>query len=76
VPDELGNVSLAESAVRVLERALEHVRGRTGQSFGLVNALELQCEAARLRLVLMQLYTRLGQPDRARALARETVAVL
>jgi hypothetical protein len=43
---------------------------------GLTNALQLQCEAAMLRLVLMRLYMRLGKVDIARSLAQEAHAVL
>jgi hypothetical protein len=65
-----------ESAARPLEIALWLVRGRTRRAVGLVDILRLQCEAAWLRLQLIQLYTRLGHADRAEALARETHAVL
>lgn len=74
-PDEPAALGL-ERAARTLEQALGHVRERARRSFGLVSALELQCEAARLRLLLMRLYTRLGHEDRLRALARETYALL
>lgn len=74
-PDEQASLDLPWAA-RALEQALEHVRERARRSVGLVNALELQCEAARLRLLLMRLYARLGHEDRLRALARETQALL
>jgi hypothetical protein len=73
--DEPASPGLEEAAGH-LEQALGHVWERASRSVGLVNALELQCEAARLRLLLMRLYARLGRAERVRALARETYAVL
>jgi hypothetical protein len=72
----LANVSVDEYAARALESTLRHVRARARRSFGLVDALELQCEAARLRLLLIRHYARLGDANRVRALAWETHAVL
>jgi hypothetical protein len=66
----------AGSAARSLENALEVVRRRARKAFGLTDTLQLQCEAAALRLLLIQLYTSRGERDRAGALARETQAVL
>jgi hypothetical protein len=74
-PDEPASLG-PEGAARVLEQALGHVQERAGRSIGLVSALELQCEAARLRLLLMRLYARLGHEDRLKALVRETHALL
>jgi hypothetical protein len=75
-PDAPTNVGGDEAAARALESALRHVRARARRPFGLVDALELQCEAARLRLPLIRLYARLGARRRVKALAREIHAVL
>lgn len=64
------------SAIRPLEIALRLVRRRARRAVGLEDALQLQCEAARLRLMLIQLHARLGNLDRAGALAQETQDVL
>jgi hypothetical protein len=75
-PDEPANVSVDESTARALENALRHVRARARRPFGLADVLELQCEAARLRPLLIRLYARLGHADRVKTLAREIYAVL
>jgi hypothetical protein len=64
------------SAIRPLEIALRLVRRRARWAVGLEDALQLQCEAARFRLMLIQLYVRLGNRDRAGALAQESQDVL
>ena len=63
-------------AVRHLEIAFRLVRRHAQRSVGLTDALQLQCEAARLRLVLIRLYMRLGRVDRACSLALEAQAML
>ena len=77
---QLGLTHLARGrtapAVRHLEIAFRLVRRRAQRAVGLTDALQLQCEAARLRLTLMRLYMRLGQVDKARSLAQEAQAVL
>jgi hypothetical protein len=64
------------SAIRRLEIALRLVRHQAQRAVGLEDALQLQCEAARLRLMLIQFHARLGNLDRAGALAQETQDVL
>jgi hypothetical protein len=66
----------AGSAVRALEDALRSVRRRARRAVGLADTLQLECEAARLRLLLIQLYMRLDEVDRAGVLARESQALL
>jgi hypothetical protein len=63
-------------AVRHLEIALCLARRDARGALGMTETLRLQCEAARLRLVLMRLYMRLGDVRAACALAREIQAVL
>jgi hypothetical protein len=76
----LGLVHLAHGqvgpAVRHLEIALRLVRGHARHAVGLADALQRQCEAAVLRLVLLRLHMRLGHNTRASALAQEIQAVL
>ncbi|HWC01756.1 MAG TPA: hypothetical protein VHF87_03215 [Methylomirabilota bacterium] len=64
------------AAARHLEIAFRLVRRHANRAVGLTDALRLQCEAATLRLVLVRLYTRLGNAERARSLARESQALL
>jgi hypothetical protein len=64
------------SAVKHLEIALDLARRDARGALGMTEALRLQCEAARLRLVLIRLYVRLGDVRLARALAREIQARL
>jgi Flp pilus assembly protein TadD len=77
---QLGPTHLARGrigpAVRHLEIAFCLVRRHAQRPVGLTDALQLQCEAARLRLALIRLYMRLGRVDRARSLAQEAQAVL
>jgi len=63
-------------AVRHLEIALSLVRGHVRRAVGLADALQRQCEAAGLRLVLLRLHMRLGNESRASSLAQEAQAVL
>jgi hypothetical protein len=63
-------------AVRHLEIAFRLVQRHAQRTVGLTDALQLQCEAARLRLVLIRLYMRLGRVDRACSLAQEAQALL
>jgi Flp pilus assembly protein TadD len=63
-------------AVRHLEIAFRLVRRRAQRAVGLTDALQLQCEAATLRLVLIRLYMRLGRVDRACSLAQEAQVML
>jgi tetratricopeptide (TPR) repeat protein len=63
-------------AVRHLEIAFRLVRRHAPRAVGLTDALQLQCEAARLRLVLIRLYMRLGRVDRACSLAQEAQVML
>jgi hypothetical protein len=63
-------------AVRHLEIALRLVRGHARHAVGLTDALQRQCEAAVLRLVLLRLHVRLGNVNRASALAQEAQALL
>ncbi len=63
-------------AVKHLEIALRLVSHHARRAVGLTDALQLQCEAATLRLILIRLYMRLGNVARARALAREAQTVL
>jgi len=64
------------SAVRHLEIALGLTRREALRPVGLRETARVQLETAALRLVLMRLHMRLGNWDRAKALARETQAVL
>ena len=64
------------SAVRHLEIALGLTRREAMRPVGLRDTARVQLETATLRLVLMRLHMRLGNADRAKALARETQAVL
>jgi hypothetical protein len=64
------------SAVAHLEIALRLVQRRARRAVGLAEVLRLECEAAKLRLLLIPLYMRLGEVDKARALAREAQATL
>jgi hypothetical protein len=68
-----GRVGLA---ARHLEIALGLVRRVMPRALGMTEALRLQCEAARLSLVLVRLYVRLGEIRQAHALAREIQAML
>jgi hypothetical protein len=61
-------------AVKHLEIALGLARRDARGALGMTETLRLQCEAARLRLVLMGLYMRLGDVHRASVLAREIQA--
>jgi hypothetical protein len=63
-------------AVRHLEIALRLVRDRARHAVGLTDALQRQCEAAALRLVLLRLHMRLGNVNRASALVQEAQALL
>jgi hypothetical protein len=63
-------------AVRHLEIAFRLVRRHAQRAVGLTDTLQLQCEAAKPRLVLVRLYMRPGRVDRARSLAQESRAVL
>lgn len=76
----LGLVHLARGqmapAVSHLEIALSLVRGHARRAMGLTDALQRQCEAAGLRLVLLRLHMRLGNAGRARSLAQEVRAIL
>ena len=76
----LGLAHLAQGqiapAVRHFEIALSLVRRHARHAVGLTDALQRQCEAAGLRLVLLRLHMRLGNEGRARSLAQETQAVL
>jgi hypothetical protein len=64
------------SAVAHLEIVLRLVKRRARRAIGLPEILRLECEAAKLRLLLIPLYVRLGEVDKARSLAREAQAVL
>jgi hypothetical protein len=59
-----------------LEIALGLARRDARGALGMTETLRLQCQAARLRLVLMGLYGRLGDVHRASVLAREIQAGL
>jgi hypothetical protein len=59
-----------------LEIALRLAQRRARRAVGLSEALRLQCEAAKLRLLLIPLYVRLGEVAKARSLAREAQAIL
>jgi hypothetical protein len=63
-------------AVKHLEIALRLARRDARGALGMTEALRLHCEAARLRLVLLRLYMKVGDVRRARALAREIQAAL
>jgi hypothetical protein len=63
-------------AVKHLEIALGLARRDARGALGMTETLRLQCQAARLRLVLMGLYVRLGDVHRASVLAREIQAGL
>ena len=63
-------------AVRHLEIALRLVRGHARRAVGLTDALQRQCEAAVLRLVLLRLKMLLGNESRASSLAHEVQAIL
>lgn len=63
-------------AVRHLEIALQLVRRHLRRTVGLADALQRQCEAATLRLVLLRLHMRLGGESRASSLAQEAQAIL
>ena len=52
------------------------IRHRARRAVGLAEVLHLQCEAAKLRLLLIPLYMRLGEVDKATSLAREAQATL
>lgn len=65
-----------EPAVKHLEIALWLVSHHARRAVGLTDALQLQCAAATLRLILIRLYMRLGNVARARSLAREAQTVL
>jgi Flp pilus assembly protein TadD len=65
-----------EPAIKHLEIALRLVSHHARRAVGLTDALQLQCEAATLRLILIRLYMRLGNVARARSLAREAQTVL
>jgi hypothetical protein len=64
------------SAVARLQIALRLVQRRARRALGLAEILRLECEAAKLRLLLIPLYMRIGEVDKARALAREAQATL
>ena len=64
------------STVAHLEIALRVIRHRARRAVGLAEVLRLQCEAAKLRLLLIPLYMRLGEVDKATSLAREAQATL
>lgn len=64
------------AAARHLGIAYHLARRAARHAVGLTDVMQLQCEAAMLRLALIRLYMRLGQADRARALSREALAVL
>jgi hypothetical protein len=64
------------SAVRHLEIALALIRQDAMRPVGLTDTARLQGETATLRLVLIRLYMRLENRDRAEALARESRAML
>ena len=63
-------------AVRHLDMARRLVQGHARRAVGRTDALQRQCEAAVLRLILMRLHMRLGNEDRARSLAQEVQAGL
>jgi hypothetical protein len=63
-------------AVKHLEIALGLARRDARCALGMTEILRLRCEVARLRLVLMRLYMRLGDVHQATALAREIQAGL
>ena len=64
------------SAAAHLEMALRLAQHRARRAFGLAETLRLQCEAAKLRLLLIPLYMRLGEVAKARSLALEAQAIL
>jgi Flp pilus assembly protein TadD len=59
-----------DGAARHLEMALRIVRRQSRGAVELADALGLQIEAAKLRLVLIPVYGRLGKRAQAQALAR------
>ena len=63
-------------ATKHLEVALGLLRREAAQAGGLGRTLQLQCEAALLRMMLVRLHSRLGQVQMARWLAREDSEVL
>jgi hypothetical protein len=63
-------------AVRHLKIAFRLVGRHAQRAVGLTEALQLHCEVARLLLVLIRLYMRLGRVDRVCSLAQEAQAVL
>jgi hypothetical protein len=63
-------------AARHLEVALSLLRRRAGRAMSLRDRLRVQCEAALLRIVLIRLYSRLGEVQAARWLAREGAELL
>jgi hypothetical protein len=75
-PGEAPLARPGESEVAHLEIALRLVQRQARRTIGLAEILRLSCEAAKIRLLLVPLYMRLGQVDRAKSLAREIQTVL
>jgi hypothetical protein len=65
-----------EPAVKHLEIALALLRRKAAGAVGLVETLRLQCEAARLRFVLVRLHMRLGDVQAAQWLVKEAQEIL
>jgi hypothetical protein len=65
-----------ELAVKHLEIALALLRRKVPSAVGLVETLHLQCEAARLRVVLVRLHMRLGDVQAAQWLVKEAQEIL
>jgi hypothetical protein len=60
-----------EAAVKHLEIALGFLRREAAIERGLHDTLRIQCQAALLRLLLLQLHIRLGHGETARFLVEE-----